>query len=235
MQLYRLTDQECRTRRGRLLFGPNVTQEVIGPLVPALRGLHAYPHPLLAVFLDPAHAGYGENALCWELDDDCGEVIVQWDKVVCRKQTTLRTIPLPTITPTQRVSIARRCAMHAHQAVQEMHRLTNLRCPDADQCAGALPTILPPGSKAWQTKTQEEYAFRLAHEFDTTASISAFQSGGYLHFGEGEEWKAKSARRAVEAAEMTATVLRLTGRGTRDFGDWLLRTIEDIVGEVEER
>jgi cobalamin biosynthesis Mg chelatase CobN len=69
--------------------------------------LHAYTHPLLAVLMNPVHAGFA-NPVLWEAEGEIG--IDDGLKVGCTKVTTLRIIDLPSITTEQRVRFGIYCA-----------------------------------------------------------------------------------------------------------------------------
>jgi hypothetical protein len=103
--LYKLTDKDGKTRAGKhneCQWGEGITHKAKG------RGkklctdgvIHAYTHPLLAVFMDPIHDGYGDTARLWEAE---GEVVADdGTKVGCKALTTICEIPLPAVTTQQR-------------------------------------------------------------------------------------------------------------------------------------
>ena len=111
--LYKLTNQDGYTRFGfynACLWGEGVSHSGTGK--GALCGpgyIHAYTHPLLAVLLNPIHAGI-DNPRLWEAE---GDVVLNDNglKVGCRTLTTLRELPLPAVTTEQRVRFAIMCAM----------------------------------------------------------------------------------------------------------------------------
>ena len=111
--LYKLTDQSGCTR-GPTQWGPGVSHSGTGDGDLCGPGwIHAYTHPLLAVLLNPIHAALPDPRL-WEAD---GEIALDDSglKVGCRTLTTLREIPLPQITTTQRVRFGILCAMEVCQ------------------------------------------------------------------------------------------------------------------------
>lgn len=109
--LYKLTTQDHRTRPGEYnecAWGEGVSHS--GTDEGGLCGpgyIHAYTHPLLAVLFNPIHAGLVRPAL-WVGE---GDVAVNDNgiKVGCVTFTTLRTMPLPEVTPTQRVAFGILC------------------------------------------------------------------------------------------------------------------------------
>jgi hypothetical protein len=111
--LYKLTTQDFYTRKGEAnacLWGENITHSGTGegPLC-GPGWIHAYEHPLLAVFFNPIHADIS-NPVLWECK---GKIALRDNqiKVGCRSVTTLKQIPLPTVTTNQRIYFAIECAL----------------------------------------------------------------------------------------------------------------------------
>lgn len=102
MKLYKLTNNDGRTF-GDCQWGENVThgsdelEEGDGPLCSG-HWYHAYQDPILAIFMNPAHAWFG-NPQLWEAEGNIG--LERPDKVGCKELTTIKKIPLPEITTTQ--------------------------------------------------------------------------------------------------------------------------------------
>ena len=109
MKKYKLTTQDLKTRN---------TQWVIGEFQPELSGegdlcgpgwYHYYHDPLLAAFMNPAHADIG-NPRCFEVEalgkhkDDNGL------KGGCTKMRLLEEIDLPAATTNQRIAFGILCA-----------------------------------------------------------------------------------------------------------------------------
>ena len=114
MKLYKLTDADGYTRRGEsneTLWGVNVTHSASGTGTTLCTSdvIHAYEHPLIAVFMNPLHANT-PNPVLWEAE---GEVVAREGQLKCgvKTLTTLRRIPLPEITLAQRIRIAIYCAL----------------------------------------------------------------------------------------------------------------------------
>ncbi len=111
--LYKITDASGYTRRGEhneCKWGENVTHQAVGSGGLCTNGvIHAYEHPLIASFMNPAHAA-PKSPLLWECK---GEVALREGqlKCGCKSLTTLRQIDLPLITRDQRVRIAIYCAL----------------------------------------------------------------------------------------------------------------------------
>jgi hypothetical protein len=106
--LYKLTDGDGQTRGGTQ-WGPGVSHsgtgkgELCGP-----GWIHAYEHPLVAVLMNPIHAKF-KNPRLWEAEGEVGLRDGQL-KCGCKTLTTIREIPLPSITTEMRVRFAILCA-----------------------------------------------------------------------------------------------------------------------------
>ena len=106
MLLYKLTDANGQTR-GKTQWGPGVTHAATGSPSQYLCSdgwIHAYEHPLLAVFLNPMHARF-RNPQLWEAEGEIGKREGQL-KCGCRELTTLKSISLPQVTTEQCVRFA---------------------------------------------------------------------------------------------------------------------------------
>ena len=113
MKYYKLTDKKGQTYGG-LQWGENVSHKATGKGKELCTDavIHFYIDPYLAVFANPIHAKF-DNPRLWE---GKAKRIVNRDalKGGCKEFTTIRELPLPTITMEQRVEIAVRCAMKVH-------------------------------------------------------------------------------------------------------------------------
>jgi hypothetical protein len=114
MTLYKLTDQDGKTRAGlagETQWGPGVPHGATGkPDKPLCTDgwIHAYEHPLLALLMNPIHSNI-ENPRLWECEGQIGKREGQL-KCGCRALTTVREIALPEITNEQQVRFAFACA-----------------------------------------------------------------------------------------------------------------------------
>jgi hypothetical protein len=112
--LYKLTDPLSQTY-DQTQWGGNVTHELPARDIYQLcsdQVLHAYVSPELAVLMDPVQANLLPSAILWEAEGDV--VIDDGTKVGCTRLTTLKQIPIPTVTLEQRVTFAIRCALHVY-------------------------------------------------------------------------------------------------------------------------
>ena len=111
---YKLTNASGKSH-GETQWGENVTHVATGNGMafcsPDL--IHLYSHPLLAVFLNPIHANFN-NPLLWEAE---AEIVASDNglKLGAKRVTTLRRIPLPTVTTEQRVRFAILCALAVYE------------------------------------------------------------------------------------------------------------------------
>jgi hypothetical protein len=110
MLVYKLTDQNSRTFNNTQ-WGENVTHETNGEGDLCTKGwLHFYSSPELAILMNPIHADFA-NPKMWLakaegiFKDDFGR------KSGCTKLTTLREIPVPVITETQKIAFGILCAL----------------------------------------------------------------------------------------------------------------------------
>ena len=113
--LYKLTSLQSQTYN-QTQWGENVTHEL--PVrdtyeLCSYQVIHAYVSPELAVLMDPIQSSLLPNAILWEAKGDV--VTNDGTKVGCTKLTTLKRIPIPTITLEQRVTFAIKCALHVYK------------------------------------------------------------------------------------------------------------------------
>jgi len=115
-KIYKLTDQNYRTRAGQAnetVWGEGVTHEAELPGEGDLctgHYVHAYEHPLIAAFMNPIHANI-DDPILWECSTPKIHKRDGQLKLGVKTLTTVRQIPLPVITVEQRVEIAIRCTL----------------------------------------------------------------------------------------------------------------------------
>jgi hypothetical protein len=109
--LYKLTDQNNKTHSDTL-WGPGVKHIATGKdyFLCTKDLIHAYEDPLLAMFISPIHVKYMGLKL-WKAKTTCKK-IVREDQLKCgvKSLTTIKEIPLPVITTTQRIAFGILCA-----------------------------------------------------------------------------------------------------------------------------
>lgn len=114
MKLYKLTDANGCTQGG-MQWGLGVEHEATGDMKQKLCSdawIHAYTSPLLAVMMNRAHADF-INPRLWI----AAGVVKKTDglKVGCRMLKTIKEIPLPSMSTTQRVAFAVLCSLEVIQ------------------------------------------------------------------------------------------------------------------------
>src|SRR3990167_3450605 len=108
----KLTDKDGQTHGG-CQWGENITHDATGKSEGLCSDgwIHYYTDPLVAVFMNPAHASFELQTMrLWEFLAE-GEVLTEWDKSGCKKGTTIREIPLPILSLEQRVEVAIRLSL----------------------------------------------------------------------------------------------------------------------------
>ena len=110
--LYKLTDQNYQTFNGRQ-WGVGIERTASGEGGLCGPGwLHAYTHPVLAVFLYPIQANIPDLVL-WEAEGDVG---IEHNSLIvgCTRLKTIKIIPLPEITMEQRIRFGILCALEVY-------------------------------------------------------------------------------------------------------------------------
>lgn len=157
-QLCKLTDQDGYTRRGRTgetKWSPGFVLETSGEGDLCGPGfVHAYTHPLPAIYLNPIHAGI-DNPLLWEAD---GEIIKSDHglKVGCTKLTTVRLIDRPEPTTEQTIAFGILCAKEVcHDADWNKWADDWLSGKDRSKAAAAWPGAAARLAAAWAAAAAE--------------------------------------------------------------------------------
>jgi hypothetical protein len=106
---YKLTDQNNRTTNNTI-WGENVTHKAAhrGKKLCTNQVIHVYAHPLLAVFMNPAHANI-QNPKLWECKTS-KPVANDGTKIGVKSCTTLKEIPPPEVSTIQRIAFGILCA-----------------------------------------------------------------------------------------------------------------------------
>ena len=95
---------------GYTKWGENVTHTASGtdPNLCSDGFIHFYMDPRIAVVMNPTHAGF-VNPILWEAEYS-GKVVHEPLKSGSKTLTTIRQIPLPEISPTQKIAFGIYCA-----------------------------------------------------------------------------------------------------------------------------
>ena len=109
MKAYKLTDEHGQTK-DNTQWGPNVSHTATGDgkYLCSNGWIHFYTHPLLAVLMNPAHANFSKPRL-WEAESS-GEELHEQLKSGSKTLTTVRELPLPEVSDTQRIAFGILCA-----------------------------------------------------------------------------------------------------------------------------
>ena len=108
--VYKLTSTDLTTYGG-YQWVPNEWRETSGTGGLCSQGwLHWYSDPLVGVFLDPAHAGFGSTARLWESEADGAMLDDHGLKGGSTRLRLVREIPLPVVTIEQRIRFGIFCA-----------------------------------------------------------------------------------------------------------------------------
>ena len=112
---YKLTDENGRTNNS-MQWGENITRAVTGSgTVLCTNGfIHFYMNPLIAALMNPAH-GHFKNPILWECKYDESTSLHEPLKSGSKTVKTIKRIPLPQVTATQRVAFGILCAMRVHK------------------------------------------------------------------------------------------------------------------------
>jgi len=202
--LYKLTRQNYTTC-GNTLWGENVERTAKGGQLCTADVIHAYRHPLLAVFFNPIHAGF-EKPILWEAE---GEVCVEdGTKVGCTRLKTLRIIEVPSLSTEQRVEIAIRCALVVCKEESFVVWANNwLNGKDRSWAAAevqrsvwaAAAWAVESAAAAWAESAAEEAARTAAWAVESAVEAAARTA----------PWAARAARAAAEAGNMPINILEI--------------------------
>ncbi len=109
MKAYKLTDQNNKTR-GNTVWGPGISHTAKGghDLLCSNAWIHFYTNPLIAVLMNPIHARFDLPRL-WECET-AGEELHEPLKSGCKTLTTVKEIPVPVISPINKIAFAILCA-----------------------------------------------------------------------------------------------------------------------------
>jgi len=209
MKLYKLTDSNDRTYGG-CQWGENITHETSGQSEICGPGwTHWYSDPWVAVFLNPVHGEFDlKTAHLWEGE---GEMVIHDCelKIGCTKATTLKRIPLPVLTPEQRIEIAIRCVLLVYEEpifVQWAQKWLSGEDRSMEVIKRVKEIACSREEIAWVGKATEAWWSARAAERATAAAIifTNLQKDIWAYYREkGELQVAKAAAQAAETATWT--------------------------------
>ena len=109
MKAYKLTDEKGQTKN-KTQWGINVTHSASGKGKELCTNgwIHFYVNPLIAVLMNPAHAGF-VNPILWECETS-GEELHEALKSGCKTLTTIKEIDLPVIAINSKIAFGILCA-----------------------------------------------------------------------------------------------------------------------------
>ena len=204
IKLYKLTDRDGQTRNGTQ-WGHGVSHsgtgegELCGP-----GWIHAYEHPLIAVLVNPIHANI-QNPRLWEAEGEVGLRDGQI-KCGCKTLTTIREIPLPSITTEMRVRFAILCAREALTAADAACKAWNAWADKwlsgEDRSAAAAAKAAAAAAKAVYDATG---AARAAYDAAAWAAEAAEAAAASAYAAYRASWAAaRSVQWAAKAAASAA-------------------------------
>ncbi len=189
-KLYKLTDS-CGKTRNDTQWGPGVSHsgtgkgELCGP-----GWIHAYEHPLIAVLMNPIHANF-KNPRLWEAAGEVGLRDGQL-KCGCKTLTTVREIPLPSITSEMRVRFAILCAKEVCASYSAWNAWADKWLSGEDRSEAAAWAA---AEAAWAAQAAAAWAAAWAAEAAASATYRSARSAGAA-----AEAAAEAAYRSARAA-----------------------------------
>ena len=195
MKLYKLTNQNNETRN-HTLWGENVSHSVPGEGKLCGPGwLHAYEHPLIAVFINPVH-GNIINPRLWLAE---GEIGVRNGELKCgtAKLTTIRKLKLPELTLEFRAAVAIKLALEVYDHPEFVNWADNWLSGKACSAGAA--------NAAYAAARAAAYAARAAARAAAYAARAAADAGAA-----GAAGAAYAAARAANAAARAADAVVYT-------------------------
>ena len=196
--LYKLTNGDGQTRNGTQ-WGPGVSHSGTGEGGLCGPGwIHAYEHPLVAVLLNPIHADF-KNPRLWEAE---GKIAIRDGqlKCGCKTLTTVREIPLPSITTEMRVRFAILCAKEVY-ACLSWNAWADRWLSGEDRSEDAAMAAAEAASAAYRSARAASAAYRSAEAAQAARAAWAAYAAAYRSArAEWAEWAAYAAEWAEWAA-----------------------------------
>ena len=199
MKLYKLTDQNNETRN-QTLWGEGVTHTVSGKGKLCGTGwLHAYEHPLIALFMNPIHGRF-ESPRLWLAE---GEIGTRDGELKCgvASLTTITELEVPGLTIDFRVTVAIKLALLSHYD-PEFTRWAHSWLSGKDRSGGTAKAV---AADAWAAYAAAADA-RAAWAADARAAAWAAKAAAWAAAADAKAaaWDAKAAAWAAYAAAWAA-------------------------------
>ena len=220
MRLYKLTDQDGYTRRGKhneTLWGEGVshTSEGCGNKLCTADLIHAYTSPYMAVLMNCRHANLS-NPKLWLAK---GKVVNTNHQLKCgvKTLTTIKQIELPTITIEQRVEIAIRCSLKVYIDPKYILWAKNwLSGKDRSKtAAGAAYADAYAAATVAAVADAADYATYAADAYTTYAAnayANAYAANAYATYAVAAFAAATAADAAADAIDAPLNILSIINR-----------------------
>ena len=202
MKAYKLTDENGKTQNDTQ-WGENISHAASGDGKELCSDgwIHFYTHPLIAVLMNPVHAGFSSPRM-WECETD-GEHLHESLKSGCKTLTTLKEIPVPEVSLTQRIAFGILCAKEVckdkvwnewadkwlsgedrtEESARDAYDLVyNSTAAIAPHPPTAFTTaIIPTAVKSACTAAAAAAANNVHHRHSRAASYAARPAAGFFH------------------------------------------------------
>ena len=198
MKLYKLTDKEGKTRNDTQ-WADGVTNEAKksgkGELCSEYY-IHAYTHPLLAVFLNPIYGDIKDYRL-WEAKGRIAKTDYGL-KVGCKSLTTIKEIEPPQVTLVNKIAFGILCALEVNEDPRYKQWAENwLSGKDRSAAAATLSASAAKAARAAAKEAEAARAWAAAWtaRAASAATLSAWAAGAGAAAkaaGAGAAWAAKS-------------------------------------------
>jgi hypothetical protein len=171
--------------------------------------------------MDPIQANLLPGAILWEAEGDV--VIDDGTKVGCTRLTTLKQIPIPTITPEQRVTFALKCALHVYKEpswvawAQAWVANTNRDADAANAAADAAAAAAATNAAAATAAVAASYYAAVA-AYAVRAAVAAVAASCYADAAVASYYTARAAAYyAIDAAATAARAAADAAAADADF------------------
>jgi len=225
--IFKLTDKYGRTfDRTKWAVGVTHNAPGKGPLCSS-GWIHWYPHPLVAVLMDPVHGDFGSTARLWrgtaggkKLLDGSGEFILKGGS---QTVTLIEELPLPSLTIEQRVTVAIRvvqCVVGNHYP--EWSKWAEAWLSGQDRTEKAAMTTETKADAVAQVAKGAVWAVAVAAAEAAWAALAATETVWVV-----------AAEAAARATDEAAWAMRKATTTTQTVLPNLARMLQDVVKQGE--